>query len=109
MQSAFDVIKLVCLINTPESSLSGAEFGRIWCLASVLPVVATVRLAVHFNDPASVLRGPYTYESGSRVRLGSGSSEPNSPVCESPRSSGCGDINPRRPREPDSYVCGPPL
>jgi hypothetical protein len=31
------------------------------------------------------LRGPYTYESGSRVRLGSGSNEPNSSVCGSPR------------------------
>jgi hypothetical protein len=32
-----------------------------------------------------VLRCPYTYESGSRVRLGSGSSEPNSSVCGAPR------------------------
>jgi hypothetical protein len=33
----------------------------------------------------SVLRCPYTCESGSRVRLGSGSKEPNSSVCGAPR------------------------
>jgi hypothetical protein len=48
MQSAFDVIKLVCLINTPESSLSGVESGGIWYLASVLPIVATIGVAVEF-------------------------------------------------------------
>jgi hypothetical protein len=41
-----------------------------------------------------VLRGPYTYESGSRVRHGSGSSESNSSECGSPRSYVCGEINP---------------
>jgi hypothetical protein len=33
----------------------------------------------------NALRCPYTYESGSRVRLGSGSNEPNSSVCGAPR------------------------
>jgi hypothetical protein len=32
-----------------------------------------------------LLRCPYTDESGSRVRLGSGSNEPNSSVCGAPR------------------------
>ena len=38
-----------------------------------------------FRTPGPFLRGPYTYESGSRVRLGSGSNEPNSSMCGSPR------------------------
>jgi hypothetical protein len=43
---------------------------------------------------AAALGGPYTYESGSGVRLVSGSSEPNSSMCGSPRSYVCGEINP---------------
>jgi hypothetical protein len=45
------------------------------------------------EDTLSV-RGPYTYESGSRVRLGSGSNEPNSSVCGSPLSYVCNELNP---------------
>jgi hypothetical protein len=49
------------------------------------------------------------YESGSRIQLGSGSNEPNSSLCGSPRSYVCGEINPSpAPRELDSYVDGPP-
>jgi hypothetical protein len=40
----------------------------------------TVAYGVISQNMRSLLRGPYTYEFGSRVRLGSGSNEPNSSV-----------------------------
>jgi hypothetical protein len=42
----------------------------------------------------NALGGPYTYDSDSRVRLGSGSNVPKSSVCGSPRSYVYGEINP---------------
>jgi hypothetical protein len=55
--------------------------------------LAFARVRDH-NFLSSLLGGPYTYESGSRVQLGSGSNEPNSSVCWSPCSYVCGEINP---------------
>ena len=53
---------------------------------------------VHTYNYLWALRCPYTYESGSRVRLGSGSNESNSSVCGESRagihSCVCGEIYP---------------
>jgi len=78
---------------------------------------AASRLLLNANSQYIV-----TYESGSRVRLGSGSNESNSSVCGMSRagihSCVCGEIypslapessSPRRTREPGSYVYGQTL
>jgi hypothetical protein len=51
-----------------------------------------------WNGITEVWGGPYTNESGSWVRLGLGSNEPNSSVCGSPRSYVCREINPSQTR-----------
>jgi len=78
---------------------------------------AASRLLLNANSQYIV-----TYESGSRVRLGSGSNESNSSVCGMSRagmhSCVCGELypslapessSPRRSREPGSYVYGQTL
>jgi hypothetical protein len=76
-----------------------SAYGKLWrktCGPALKhqAVLQPATLLFEWSKAVGELGGPYTYESGSRVRLGSGSHEPNSSVCGAPRSYGCGEINP---------------
>jgi len=115
----FDILavqkcQLQCF-QTGSARLAMGIVTRSARFSSVRSISARLGLACSMNEALC----PYTYESGSRVWLGSGSNESNSPVCGVSRdriySCVCGEIypslapessSPRRTCEPDSYVYG---